>query len=65
MAKLLIVEDDRALSSVMKAWLELARHLVELTHTCSDALALFNHYHFDAVVLDLGLPDNDGLSVLT
>jgi|SRR6516162_5055220 DNA-binding response OmpR family regulator len=65
MAKLLIVEDDRALSTVMKAWLELARHLVEVTHTCSDALALLNHYHFDALVLDLGLPDMDGLNVLT
>ena len=65
MAKLLIVEDDRALCSVMKAWLELARHLVEVTHTCSDAVALLKHYHFDVVVLDLGLPDNDGLTVLT
>lgn len=64
MAKLLIVEDDNTLSSVMKAWLELARHSVEVTHTGTEALALLKHYHFDLVILDLGLPDMDGVEIL-
>jgi DNA-binding response OmpR family regulator len=65
MAKMLIVEDDRTLSSAIRDWLELARHAVEEAHTGSDGLDLLKHYQFDVVILDLVLPDMDGLEVLT
>jgi DNA-binding response OmpR family regulator len=64
MAKILIVEDDVALASVTKKWLELSRHFIEQVHTGAEGLALLKHYDFDAVILDIGLPDMNGIQVL-
>ena len=64
MAKVLVIEDDLLLSSVIRKWLELSRYVVELTSTGKDGLGLFVHYEYDAVILDLDIAKTNGISVL-
>lgn len=64
MAHLLIVEDDELLRDGLSAQLTQAGHR---TTTAEDGAAALQHLKagaFDGVVLDLGLPKVDGLSVL-
>ncbi len=61
--RLLVVDDDRALRDVLRRALELAGYEVRLTESGSGALAEIAGAVPDAVVLDIGLPDIDGLEV--
>jgi two-component system response regulator TctD len=62
--RLLIVEDDRELSQALVA--AFARISVHCDHaaTAADAEALIGNMAYTLIVLDLGLPDDDGLAVL-
>ena len=61
--RLLVVDDDRALRDVLRRALELAGYEVRLTDSGSGALGEVASAVPDAVVLDIGLPDIDGLEV--
>jgi two-component system response regulator MprA len=61
--RLLVVDDDRALREVLRRALELAGYEVVLTESGAGALAEVSGSVPDAVVLDIGLPDIDGLEV--
>ena len=61
--RLLVVDDDRALRDVLRRALMLAGYDVRLTDTGAGALAEVTATVPDAVVLDIGLPDIDGLEV--
>src|ERR1700756_2005734 len=61
--RLLVVDDDRALRDVLRRALSLAGYEVMLTETGAGALSEVNTALPDAVVLDIGLPDIDGLEV--
>jgi two-component system OmpR family response regulator len=63
--RILVVEDDPQLGEQLERALGDAGHVVERAADGRDALHLGNEEDFDAVVLDLGLPGMDGLSVLT
>src|SRR4051794_18094110 len=39
-------------------------HIVAATRTIDDALQLLNHFRFDALVSDIGLPDGDGFALV-
>ncbi len=58
-----MVDDDRALREVLRRALTLAGYEVRLTDTGAGALAEVSGAVPDAVVLDVGLPDIDGLEV--
>ena len=60
--RILIVEDDRALAEVLERELRRA-YVTRVVHTGHDALVLAAAEPFDLVVLDLGLPDMDGIEV--
>ncbi len=62
--KILLVEDEANIRTVMTAMLEAADYQVILAETCSLALNLFSSYQPDVVILDLGLPDMDGMHFL-
>jgi two-component system, OmpR family, response regulator len=62
--RILLVEDDPTLRAQLRAGLEEAGYAVDEAHNGRDALHLGETEAFDAVVLDLGLPVLDGLSVL-
>jgi two-component system, OmpR family, response regulator MprA len=61
--RLLVVDDDRALRDVLRRALTLAGYDVRLAESGAAALADVACSAPDAVVLDVGLPDIDGLEV--
>jgi two-component system KDP operon response regulator KdpE len=63
-ATVLIVEDDASLNAALAATLKAAGFRPVTARTAAEGLRWFNHYAPDLVLLDLGLPDRDGLSVI-
>lgn len=61
----LMVEDDDLVASGLKAGLELHHCVVDHVRTGREALQALEQFGPDVVVLDLGLPDVDGLEVLS
>ncbi|MBV9047960.1 MAG: response regulator transcription factor [Solirubrobacterales bacterium] len=61
--RLLVVDDDRALRDVLRRALTLAGYEVRLAESGAEALAEVASTAPEAVVLDVGLPDIDGLEV--
>jgi len=62
--RLLLVEDDPRLRAQLRAGLEEVGYAVDEADNGVDAQHLGQAEAYDAVVLDLGLPRLDGLSVL-
>jgi DNA-binding response OmpR family regulator len=63
MADLLVVEDDETIGSALAAGLESHGHAVSWERTGGGALDRAANQAFDLVLLDLGLPDLDGVEV--
>ncbi len=61
--RLLVVEDDRQLGPLLRSSLQEAGHAVDLVTTVLDASHAAATVPYDLVVLDLGLPDGDGLKL--
>ncbi len=61
--RLLVVDDDRGLRDVLRRALSLSGYDVVQAENGSDALSQVSTAVPDAVVLDVGLPDIDGLEV--
>jgi len=62
--RLLLVEDDRLLADGLSGQLEKAGFSVDTTYTAKEALILGEQEDYRVAVLDLGLPDGNGLDVL-
>lgn len=62
--RILVVEDDVVLSNGLRVGLGLAGMTVDVVETLAEAGAALATASFDAVVLDLMLPDGSGLDVL-
>lgn len=62
--RILIVEDDRTLGQAMSASMTHAGFAVDIAVTVTEALHLLAGENFDAIVLDLGLPDRDGYDIV-
>ncbi len=62
--RVLVVEDEAAVASSIKGSLERSGFRVDLASNGEDAWILGDTEDFAAVILDLGLPRMDGLSVL-
>ncbi|MBR6872793.1 MAG: response regulator transcription factor [Ruminococcus sp.] len=62
-ARILIVDDDRELSFIIKRMLESYSFNVSMTHSCEDAFRLLTENSFDLVLLDVNLPDGTGFEV--
>ncbi|WP_066730869.1 response regulator transcription factor [Cupriavidus sp. D384] len=63
--RILIVEDDPMLGDGMQRGLKLMGHAVDWFRTGADADRAIAAMHYDAVLLDLGLPDQDGVTLLS
>ena len=61
---LLLIEDNERLASLLKQGLEKTGFKVDVIDTATDAKEALAAIKFEVVILDLGLPDEDGLSVL-
>jgi two-component system KDP operon response regulator KdpE len=64
MRKVLVVDDEAPILHTMDVNLRARGYEVQLATTGTQALALAARRHPDAVILDLGLPDIDGLDVI-
>ncbi|HWU56002.1 MAG TPA: response regulator transcription factor [Rhizomicrobium sp.] len=62
--RLLLVEDNARLSHLIVAGLAKEGFAVDAVATVSDTLSALSTTHFALVILDLGLPDGDGLAVI-
>jgi two-component system, OmpR family, alkaline phosphatase synthesis response regulator PhoP len=62
-ARILIVEDEPNLREALKLNLELECYTVVTADTGTKAVHTFNSEHFDLIVLDIMLPELDGLGV--
>jgi two-component system KDP operon response regulator KdpE len=63
-AKILVIDDDFAIRRLLRNTLERAGHAVVEAMDGREALAQAAAEHPDAVLLDLGLPDRDGLGLI-
>lgn len=63
--KILLIEDDSNIRSIMTPMLETAGYQVICTDCCGVGKTLYRSHHPDVVILDLGLPDMDGMNFLT
>jgi DNA-binding NtrC family response regulator len=62
--KILIVEDDEKLGEVLKKILDKRGFVTEIALKGSDGLALTKQQSFDIALVDLKMPDIDGIEVL-
>jgi len=62
--RILIVEDDAALSSFIRKGLEAEHHAVDIASEGNQGRSMAMEFDYDLVVLDLNLPGLDGLSLL-
>lgn len=62
--RILIVEDDPGISSGLLLTLKAAGHAADVCDTLALARAALAVERFDAILLDLGLPDGDGVTLL-
>lgn len=62
--RLLLIEDNERFADLLKRGLAASGFVVDILGTASDAMAVLETTRFEIVILDLGLPDVDGLDVL-
>ncbi|MBI1620492.1 response regulator [Aquamicrobium zhengzhouense] len=62
--RVLIVEDDAVLRDGLTVGLSIGGFTADAVETCEEAAAALTNHEFDALVLDLMLPDGSGLDVL-
>lgn len=62
--RLLLIEDNPSLAGSVKKGLEVGGFTVDAFAMAGDGKAALESVDYDAVILDLGLPDGDGLDLL-
>ena len=62
--KILIVEDEPSLRELIQRSLEKERYVVETASDFHSALRKVEDYNYDCILLDIMLPDEDGLQIL-
>src|SRR5579862_5300013 len=62
--RILVVEDEKRIADFLSRGLESAGYAVDVANAGSHAIEMVHTTEYDLVILDLGLPDMDGLTVL-
>lgn len=62
--KLLIIEDELSLQEMMSATLRKEGYIVESASTYATAIDKLGSYSYDCILLDITLPDGNGLDIL-
>ncbi|UKB82589.1 response regulator transcription factor [Chryseobacterium sp. MEBOG06] len=62
--KILVVEDEAALSKSIVTYLKQENYLCEVAPNFNTALEKVDSYDYDCILLDISLPDGNGLNVL-
>jgi two-component system, OmpR family, KDP operon response regulator KdpE len=63
-AHILVVDDEIQMRRLLRSTLETAGYAVTLAETGKDGLRIASAERFDGIILDLGLPDAEGIDVL-
>jgi CheY-like chemotaxis protein len=63
--RLLVIEDEERLAGILKSKLGEIGFTVDIAGSAEDGSIALELINYDAAVLDLALPDGDGLTVLT
>jgi len=64
MAHILLIDDEAALTGVLRPVLTAAGHMVTVAATAAEGITGANGLDPDVILLDLGLPDADGKTVI-
>lgn len=64
MAKVLLIEDDLSIASLYKTELEMDGHQITHLESGSEALQTAKSLSPDVILLDIQLPDKDGITLL-
>jgi DNA-binding NtrC family response regulator len=64
MAKILVVDDETSIRRTLKDILEFEKHQVELASNGLEALELAREEDYDVILLDIKMPEMDGMEVL-
>ena len=62
--RILVVEDEKRIAEILKAALTNAGFAADAVSRCGDAVEALAVTPYDATILDLGLPDGDGIGLL-
>ena len=62
---ILLIEDNPADAVLLEEYLRFRQIRIECVSCLADGLALVGSRRFDAVLLDLGLPDSNGLETIS
>lgn len=62
--KILVIEDDKYISNFIAVSLKKENYEVYISQSAADGLFMFASYRPDIILLDLGLPDQDGLEII-
>lgn len=62
-ARILVIEDDANTRDFLRRGLQEAGYRVEIASRADDGMALMRHNRFDIIVLDIMLPDGNGIQV--
>ncbi len=64
MAKILVVDDESSIRRTLKEILEFEKHKVDIASNGADALELVKDNSYDVILLDIKMPEMDGMEVL-
>ena len=62
--KILIIEDDLSFQEILRRTLEQERYIVEVAPDYRTGLFKLSDYTYDCILLDINLPDGNGLNLL-
>jgi two-component system, OmpR family, KDP operon response regulator KdpE len=62
--KILVIEDDKYISNFIAVSLEKENYKVLVASSASEGMFLYSSHHPHIILLDLGLPDRDGLEII-
>jgi len=62
--KILVIEDEQDLLNLIKRYLKREGFVCEEAMTYKEGFRKLNNYEYDCVILDLNLPDGDGLKLV-
>lgn len=62
--RILLAEDEVSIARALKLMLEKNQYTVDMVHNGADALDFINSVPYDALVLDIMMPEMDGIELL-